>query len=65
MTNHSKPCERCGRPAVRGYRFCSFCKSAVEHEMRESGYLTQRPSRGPWRDPAAQEDRYETRFGFC
>jgi predicted amidophosphoribosyltransferase len=65
MAAESKPCARCGRPAVKGYRYCYLCKSAVEHEMREASYLSRRPSRSPWRGPGAQEDQYETKFGIC
>lgn len=65
MDAQSKPCVRCGRPAIRGYRYCSLCKSAVEHEMCDANYLTNRPSGGHWRGPGAQEDRYEMKYGAC
>ncbi len=61
----SKSCSRCGRPVVNGYRYCSLCKSAIEHEMREANYLTRTPSRGRWRGPGAQEDQSETKRGVC
>ena len=60
-----KSCVRCGRPAARGFRYCFNCKGAVEREMREANYLTNRPSRGPWRGPGSQEDRQETKYGVC
>jgi hypothetical protein len=36
-----KPCARCiTRKALVGYRFCPDCLTAVQREMRDSGYLT-------------------------
>ena len=63
MADKAQSCVRCGRPVVKGYRYCSLCKGAVEHEMREARYLTPRPSRPRWRGPGASEDRCETKFG--
>lgn len=65
MADETKLCTRCGtRPVIRTYRFCSLCKGIVQREMREARYLTPRPGFPRDRGPGAEEERYETKYGF-
>ena len=39
----AKKCWRCGRRAIRGEKYCFYCRQAVLHEMATSGYLQPVP----------------------
>jgi hypothetical protein len=51
-----KTCERCSFPAVRGERYCKYCRKQVLAELREAGYFD------PWPiDHAAKRRNSEQR----
>ena len=38
----SKSCARCGKPAINGYRYCSFCKEKVDEvDYKDIGILAK------------------------
>jgi hypothetical protein len=78
MSDTPKTCERCGRGAAPGLRFCHLCKNLVLHALRLSGTLTPLPppERGGrknsvndwvadayWRSDYDTLEEYENRYG--
>jgi hypothetical protein len=60
-----KLCSKCGKwRCLKGYRFCSPCKTATENAMANSNYLTPTPSEGTHRGSGARESTYDTRKGY-
>jgi hypothetical protein len=60
-----KTCERCSNTAVRGERYCKYCRGKVLAELRDAGYLASRPVGhiGRRRTAEERESTNETRYG--
>lgn len=61
----TKPCKRCGNPAISGFVYCRPCKKVVLAELRETGYLETGGfgRKGQNRTPEMKEAIRETKNG--
>ncbi|MBS0211483.1 MAG: hypothetical protein JSS27_21280 [Planctomycetes bacterium] len=64
MAPIKKKCELCDQPAVKDERYCKEHRKQCLGVLRESDYLTARPSNlRKFRDADSQENVRETKFG--
>lgn len=52
-----RTCHRCGEPgAIKNEKYCYECRKGVIHEMKESGYLSDKPPQSIFNDERGRKN---------